>query len=194
VRICTNKTCKKQGSQQVHPATPLCRDRDTSVLAVLLLSSMQGWLTYRQRDCQTWVLVSQVWKFAEDLHLEGLTVRSCGCLSGCGLGPNMVVLPLEVTLNHIGTPARFAEAVRPAVLFGPKRRKFLSRLPARRARFLVHTGMRGIVRLSEHESALPRLAVAHGLSVLISPCRAGHMALIPLPHAAASSLWPGRSG
>lgn len=69
VRICTNRTCKSQGSQQVL-------------------------------------------KFAEDLHLEELEVRSCGCLAGCGNGPNMIVLPLEVTLHHVATPAKFAEAMR----------------------------------------------------------------------------------
>lgn len=62
VHICTNKTCRRQGSQQIL-------------------------------------------KFTRDLGLEELDVQECGCLGNCGKGPNMVLMPGEVRLRHVSTPA-----------------------------------------------------------------------------------------
>lgn len=69
VRICTNRTCKRQGSQQIL-------------------------------------------KFAQDLGIDNVTAVECGCLGNCGHGPNMVLLPQEVVLRHIATPADFADVMR----------------------------------------------------------------------------------
>lgn len=38
-----------------------------------------------------------------------LTVKSCGCLGKCGIGPNVVLLPGPVFVSHLGTAAKAAE-------------------------------------------------------------------------------------
>ncbi|XP_062110993.1 small glutamine-rich tetratricopeptide repeat-containing protein 2 [Humulus lupulus] len=40
-----------------------------------------------------------------------VTVKSCGCLSRCGAGPNLVALPSAVVVSHCGTAARSAEVL-----------------------------------------------------------------------------------
>lgn len=51
-------------------------------------------------------------QFARDLHLDGVTIRETGCLGKCGNGPNVAVSPPDVVMNHMATPARYAEAMR----------------------------------------------------------------------------------
>eukprot|EP00884_Botryococcus_braunii_P016103 jgi/Botrbrau1/3176/Bobra.37_2s0006.1 len=67
--VCTNKTCKKQGSQQIA-------------------------------------------KFAEDLHLQGLAVRTTGCLGACGAGPNIMVMPDQLQLRHVSTVTKMTDILR----------------------------------------------------------------------------------
>ncbi|KAK9804311.1 hypothetical protein WJX72_006242 [[Myrmecia] bisecta] len=67
--MCTNKTCKKQGS-------------------------------------------AQAIKFAQDLGLPDVKVEAVGCLGNCGNGPNMVLLPDKLLLNHVSTPAKMADILR----------------------------------------------------------------------------------
>ncbi len=55
---------------------------------------------------------AQILQFAQDLHLDGIAVREMGCLGKCGNGPNVAVLPPGVVMNHMATPARFADAMR----------------------------------------------------------------------------------
>ncbi|KAI3982920.1 hypothetical protein MKX01_010403 [Papaver californicum] len=38
-----------------------------------------------------------------------IIIESCGCLGKCGSGPNLVVLPDGVIINHVGTPAKTAQ-------------------------------------------------------------------------------------
>ncbi|CAD7703544.1 unnamed protein product [Ostreobium quekettii] len=52
-----------------------------------------------------------VLQFAQDLCHPDLDVNSCGCLGNCGNGPNMVILPAEREVSHVGTPARMAEVL-----------------------------------------------------------------------------------
>lgn len=40
---------------------------------------------------------------------SNISVNSCGCLSRCGAGPNLVVLPSATFVNHCATAARAAE-------------------------------------------------------------------------------------
>jgi hypothetical protein len=47
----------------------------------------------------------QILKFVKDLGLEELGVEECGCLGNCGKGPNMVLMPGELRLRHVSTPA-----------------------------------------------------------------------------------------
>lgn len=54
----------------------------------------------------------QILQFVQDLHLDNVTVRETGCLANCGSGPNVAVSPPDVVLNHMGTVARFSEALR----------------------------------------------------------------------------------
>ena len=54
----------------------------------------------------------QILQFARDLHIDGFIVTPTGCLGRCGNGPNIAVSPPDVVLNHMATPARFAEAMR----------------------------------------------------------------------------------
>ena len=44
-----------------------------------------------------------------DISPPGVTVKSCGCLSRCGAGPNLVVLPRGTIIGHCGTAARAAD-------------------------------------------------------------------------------------
>ncbi|KAL8110994.1 hypothetical protein AgCh_026672 [Apium graveolens] len=44
-----------------------------------------------------------------DLAPPDLTVKSCGCLGKCGIGPNVVVLPGPVFVSHLGTAAKAAQ-------------------------------------------------------------------------------------
>lgn len=44
-----------------------------------------------------------------DLAPPDLTVKSCGCLGKCGIGPNVVLLPGPVFVSHLGTPAKGAQ-------------------------------------------------------------------------------------
>ncbi|CAM6017087.1 unnamed protein product [Sphagnum balticum] len=37
-----------------------------------------------------------------------VTVQSCGCLGSCGVGPNLVILPVEMIVNHCNTAAHAA--------------------------------------------------------------------------------------
>lgn len=55
---------------------------------------------------------AQILQFAQDLHLDGIAVRETGCLGKCGNGPNVAVSPPGVVMNHMATPARFADAMR----------------------------------------------------------------------------------
>uniref|UniRef100_A0A161ZPB5 Uncharacterized protein n=1 Tax=Daucus carota subsp. sativus TaxID=79200 RepID=A0A161ZPB5_DAUCS len=43
-----------------------------------------------------------------DLAPPDITIKSCGCLGKCGIGPNAVMLPGAVFVSHLGTPARAA--------------------------------------------------------------------------------------
>ncbi|PSC75352.1 tetratricopeptide repeat 1 [Micractinium conductrix] len=58
----------------------------------------------------------QIAKFAQDLQLPQIEVQTCGCLSECGNGPNVAVIPLDGTrllvLKHVGTPSRMADLLR----------------------------------------------------------------------------------
>ncbi|CAL5228541.1 g11695 [Coccomyxa viridis] len=54
----------------------------------------------------------QVLKFARDLALEDLHIEEVGCLGGCGSGPNMILMPGEVPLRHISTPAKVTDVLR----------------------------------------------------------------------------------
>ncbi len=56
-------------------------------------------------------MAPQMLQFARDLQMEGSTVAESGCLRRCGSGPNIGVSPPDVVLNHMATPARFAEAM-----------------------------------------------------------------------------------
>ncbi|KAI3921064.1 hypothetical protein MKX01_036043 [Papaver californicum] len=40
-----------------------------------------------------------------------IIIKSCGCLGKCGSGPNLVVLPDGVLINHVGTPAKTAQVL-----------------------------------------------------------------------------------
>ncbi|EFN56786.1 hypothetical protein CHLNCDRAFT_59647 [Chlorella variabilis] len=55
----------------------------------------------------------QIAQFGKDLGLQDVEVQTCGCLSGCGSGPNVAVIPLDGTqpllLRHVGTPQRMAD-------------------------------------------------------------------------------------
>ena len=53
----------------------------------------------------------QIYKFAQDLHLDGVKVKAVGCLMNCGDGPNVGMDPPVVVLNKIDSPARFREAM-----------------------------------------------------------------------------------
>lgn len=44
-----------------------------------------------------------------DLAPPDLTVKSCGCLGKCGIGPNVVLLPGPVFVSHLGTAAKAAQ-------------------------------------------------------------------------------------
>ena len=80
VRICTNKTCSRQGSKQI-------------------------------------------FSFGKDLALPTVAVEECGCLGSCGNGPNIAILPYDITSNgsrhpaaplllrHISTPAKLADVL-----------------------------------------------------------------------------------
>ncbi|KAJ9509379.1 hypothetical protein QJQ45_001827 [Haematococcus lacustris] len=48
----------------------------------------------------------QVLKLLQDLHLQpAVAVVECGCLGGCGSGPNIMLLPEEQRLSHVSTPS-----------------------------------------------------------------------------------------
>lgn len=68
IRVCTNRTCRRQGSFQT-------------------LQTLTG------------------------LAQANVAVKSCGCLSRCGAGPNLVALPDGVVVSHCGTAARAAEVM-----------------------------------------------------------------------------------
>ncbi|XP_010552156.1 PREDICTED: uncharacterized protein LOC104822590 isoform X2 [Tarenaya hassleriana] len=68
MRVCTNRTCRRQGSLQI----------------LETLSSLSP---------------------------PDLLVKPCGCLGRCGSGPNLVVLPQGLVINHCATPYRAAEIV-----------------------------------------------------------------------------------
>lgn len=57
-------------------------------------------------------MLPQILQFAQDLHLDNVTIRETGCLAKCGNGPNVAVSPPDVVLNHMATVARFSEALR----------------------------------------------------------------------------------
>lgn len=66
--VCTNRVCKRQGSQQIL-------------------------------------------KFGQDLGLAELQVKESGCLGNCGNGPNMMLAPHNILLNHVATPNDLATAL-----------------------------------------------------------------------------------
>lgn len=68
IRVCTNRTCRKQGSLDI----------------LQLLSGISP---------------------------PSVTVNSCGCLSWCGSGPNIVILPETVFVKHCGTPRKAADVM-----------------------------------------------------------------------------------
>ena len=43
--------------------------------------------------------------------MDGVTVKSVGCMANCGDGPNIGIDLTGVVLNRISTPARFREAI-----------------------------------------------------------------------------------
>lgn len=68
IRVCVNRTCRKQGS------------------------------------FETFQVISGIVP-------PDVSVKSCGCLGGCGKGPNLVALPGATFVSHCGTAARAAQAV-----------------------------------------------------------------------------------
>ncbi|PWA38267.1 tetratricopeptide repeat (TPR)-containing protein [Artemisia annua] len=68
LRVCTNKSCRRQGSMDV-------------------LQVLSG------------------------IAPPDISVISCGCLSRCGSGPNLVILPSATFVSHCGTAARAAEVM-----------------------------------------------------------------------------------
>ncbi len=74
LRICTNKTCKKQGSKEV--SCPCMRTVRTHVFATKVFNSFVD------------VLTLQVAQYALDLQLADVKVITCGCLGelNSGLG------------------------------------------------------------------------------------------------------------
>ncbi|KIY97389.1 hypothetical protein MNEG_10572 [Monoraphidium neglectum] len=54
----------------------------------------------------------QVLRFGQDLGLRGVEITAGGCLGNCGSGPNLVVLPDEIVLRHVSTPADLTQALR----------------------------------------------------------------------------------
>uniref|UniRef100_A0A7N0U4G1 Uncharacterized protein n=1 Tax=Kalanchoe fedtschenkoi TaxID=63787 RepID=A0A7N0U4G1_KALFE len=68
IRVCTNRTCRRQGSAQTLEVLTGIAPPDVSVV-------------------------------------------SCGCLSRCGAGPNVVVLPDAAFVGHCGTAARASEVM-----------------------------------------------------------------------------------
>ena len=123
VSICTNKTCKKQGSQQVLPlqiALSFAFAPPPAVRSITLgphasfstrLVCILVRLLVAQHGEARAACVLQILKFAEDLHLDGVEVRAVGCMAGCGHGPNVALDPPGVVLNHMATPARFRDAM-----------------------------------------------------------------------------------
>jgi predicted metal-binding protein len=103
VSICTNKTCKKQGSKQV------------SAVMQHSCGTMTASIWHEPPPGSSWLnpaLSVQILQFVQDLHLDNVTVQETGCLANCGSGPNVAVSPPDVVLNHMGTVARFSEALR----------------------------------------------------------------------------------
>jgi hypothetical protein len=109
VRICTGKTCKRQGSEQVRSDTTStlirCRSRAVPSLWVALASVM------RPPPPHPLPSINQVVRFGEQLGLPGIEVTAGGCLGNCGAGPNLVLLPEGEVLRHVGTPALLAEVL-----------------------------------------------------------------------------------
>nr|GEY70540.1 hypothetical protein [Tanacetum cinerariifolium] len=68
LRVCTNRSCRRQGSMDV-------------------LQVLSG------------------------IAPPDISVISCGCLSRCGSGPNLVILPSATFVSHCGTAARAAEVM-----------------------------------------------------------------------------------
>lgn len=103
VSICTNKTCKKQGSKQV--SAVLRHSCGTMTVSI--------WHERPLGTCRLNIAHAvQILQFVQDLHLDNVTVQETGCLANCGSGPNVAVSPPDVVLNHMGTVARFSEALR----------------------------------------------------------------------------------
>lgn len=100
IAVCTNKTCKRQGSQQV-------QHRIFFALSLLQLRSHTDTL---QPDLLMSRPYVQILRVFEDLDLNegvGISVRSTGCLGNCGSGPNLC-LALDGKEHHlisVGTPA-----------------------------------------------------------------------------------------
>lgn len=56
----------------------------------------------------------QVFKFMQDLRVPSLDVTNCGCLGGCGSGPNVGVKDAHGNtrvINHVATPADALEVL-----------------------------------------------------------------------------------
>jgi len=56
-------------------------------------------------------------KLATDLALPGVAISGCGCLGGCGSGPNVALIPpsgAPVVAGRVATPARLFAALRAA--------------------------------------------------------------------------------
>jgi len=70
---------------------------------------------YQLRICQNKTCKSQgspeILKFVQDLSLPEVEAEGCGCLGNCGNGPNMVILPDETVLSHVGTVAKMTNVL-----------------------------------------------------------------------------------
>lgn len=60
---------------------------------------------------------TSVLQFAQNLQLDEVVTSACGCLAGCGNGPNLVVQQQgkkisPVKIAHVGTAAQFLEVLR----------------------------------------------------------------------------------
>lgn len=90
IGVCTNRTCKRQGSMQVqHISYVCCRRCNHGIESVKSVPCVQ------------------ILKVLEDLELGdglGISVRSSGCLGNCGSGPN-VSLDTGTVLQSVGTVA-----------------------------------------------------------------------------------------
>ena len=50
--------------------------------------------------------------FRELVDSSQVTVSPCGCLGQCGNGPNLVLLPSELVLRHVQTPAQVSSLIK----------------------------------------------------------------------------------